>query len=300
MRAFISGGFGFVGRAIAQHLAIKGFSVTIADKAQNMNFNNPSIEAISADTTIPGSWQKLVERADLIVNLAGSSIFGRWTAKRKKDIYESRIATTKNIVDAIPDGKPVTLFSTSAQGYYGFRNDELLDEDAGPGFDFLARVCIDWEKEAHRASAKGARVVITRFGIILGKHGGVLGIMEPLFKLFLGGKLGKGNQWFSWIHIDDLINAYFFLLDNSTIVGPVNVCAPNAVTNAEFTRILGKVLNRPTIFPLPSFLVKILLGEFGKTLLKGQRAFPKKLLEAGFTFAHPTIESALQNLYGIR
>lgn len=297
MKVFISGGLGFVGKKVSGYLAAQGHSVTIADLPAGPKIEDKRISYLSADTTAPGAWQKEVEQAELIINLAGVSIFGRWTSKRKKAIYDSRILTTRNIVDAMPSGGKVTLYSTSAQGYYGFRGDERLDENASPGNDFLASVCRDWEHEALRAREKGTRVVITRFGIVLGKFGGVLGIMEPLFRFFLGGALGRGNQWFSWIHLDDLIGAYLFLLENTNISGPVNVCAPNPVTNAEFSKILGKVLHRPAIMPIPSFAITLLLGEFGKTLLEGQRVIPEKLLTAGYNFSHPSIEGALINIF---
>ncbi len=297
MKVFISGGLGFVGKTVAMHLAEKGHKVLIADLPANPHIPDNRIAYMSADMTSSGLWQKEVESADLIINLAGVSIFGRWTAKRKKAIYDSRILTTRNIVDAIPAGKKVTLYSTSAQGYYGFRGDERIDENATSGNDFLASVCRDWEKEAFRAQEKGTRVVITRFGIVLGKGGGVLGIMEPLFRYFLGGALGNGKQWFSWIHLEDLVGAYVFLLENTDIAGPVNLCAPNPVTNAEFSASLGKALHRPSIMPVPSFAVKVVLGEFGETLLHGQRVIPSKLLKAGYNFIYPSIENALMNIF---
>ncbi len=297
MKVFISGGLGFVGKTVAMHLAEKGHSVLIADLPANPHIPDNRIAYLAADMTSPGPWQKEVESADLIINLAGVSIFGRWTAKRKKAIYDSRILTTRNIVDAIPAGKNVTLYSTSAQGYYGFRGDERIDENANAGDDFLASVCRDWEGEALRTGEKGARFVITRFGIVLGKGGGVLGIMEPLFRYFLGGALGNGKQWFSWIHLEDIIGAYIFLLENTNISGPVNLCAPNPVTNAEFSTSLGKVLHRPSFMPVPSFAVKLLLGEFGETLLHGQRIIPAKILHAGFSFKYPDIDSAITNIF---
>lgn len=296
MNVFISGGLGFVGKSVAAHLLSQGHAITITDLPNNPIIGDGRISYISADTTSPGLWQKEVESADLIINLAGVSIFNRWTSARKKAIYDSRILTTKNIVDAIPGGKRITMYSTSAQGYYGFRGDEILNEASSPGNDFLAMVCRNWEAEALRAQEKGARLVITRFGIVLGRGGGMLGILKPLFRMFLGGKLGDGRQWLSWIHINDLIGAYLFLLNNDKISGPMNLCAPNPVTNAEFTRAMGKVLHRPSFMPIPSSAVRLTLGEFGATILKGQRVVPAKLLEAGFRFEFPFIDSALANI----
>lgn len=297
MRAFIFGGRGFIGKHLTASLLSRGFTVTIVDNAPYNTTQNTQYLYVRADTTKSGSWQNYVENADIIINLAGAPIFGRWTPKMKTEIYNSRILTTKNIVDAMPSKKSLVFFSTSAQGYYGFRGNEILDEDSSAGTDFLSRVCIDWEREALKACKKGGRVIITRFGIVLGKNGGMLRLMEPIFKLFLGGRLGKGTQWISWIHIEDLIRAYFFILENPSIFGAVNVCTPHPITNAQLTKALGKALHRPTFFAIPSLLIKLLLGEFGHTLLQGQHVIPKKLIEKGFTYLYPTIEQALKNIY---
>ena len=297
MNVFISGGLGFVGRAIAAHLLGEGHRVTVTDiPAATTLLSHPSLTYVSADTTVPGTWQERVASADMIINLAGVSIFGRWTKSYKKLIYDSRILTTRNIVDAMPAKKGIVLYSTSAQGYYGFHGDETLTETDTAGTDFLAGVCRDWEAEAMKAADKGARVVITRFGIVLGPGGGVLKLMVPLFKLFAGGRTGSGRQWFSWIHIDDLVGAYIFLLSRKKISGPVNFCAPGPVTNREFVKALGKVLRRPALFPAPSFAVRLLLGEFGDTILHGQRVTPAVLSGEGYRFRHPLVEDALRDI----
>ena len=199
-------------------------------------------------------------------------------------------------MDAIAEGTKAVLFSTSAQGYYGFRDDEIITEDGTHGSDFLATLCRDWEAEALKARSKGVRVVITRFGIVLGKKGGVLGLMIPAFKFFLGGRLGRGNQWFSWIHIEDLIRAYTFLLGQKDVEGPVNFCSPNPVTNIHLTRALARVLRRPAILPAPAFMVKMILGEFGETILNGQRIRPEVLLNKQFKFTYPEIEKAIASI----
>jgi len=233
-----------------------------------------------------------------VINLAGTSIFTRWSKKTKQLIRDSRILTTRNVVEAIPAGKETLLCSTSAIGYYGFRHDEELTEADSPGSDFLARVCIDWEEEAGKAADKGARVVITRFGIVLGKTGGALGQMVPLFKMFVGGPQGSGRQWFSWIHMEDLLNAFAFVLDNTTIRGPVNFCAPNPVRNRDLAKALGQVMSRPSFLKTPSFMLRLVLGEFGSMILKGQRVIPARLLEHGFTFRYPEIAGALAEVLG--
>ena len=204
---------------------------------------------------------------------------------------------TRNIVEALPgDASQVTLFSTSAVGYYGFHEDEELAEDSGPGDDFLAKLCRDWESEARKAEAKGARLVITRFGIVLGRNGGALGQMIPLFRYGLGGPVGSGRQWFSWIHMNDLLSALFHLLRLPGASGPYNLTAPSPVRNAELAKILGKVMHRPAFMPAPAFAVRAALGEFGDVILKGQKVLPQRLLESGFEFRHPHLEGALREV----
>ncbi|HQH17842.1 MAG TPA: TIGR01777 family oxidoreductase, partial [Smithella sp.] len=187
-------------------------------------------------------------------------------------------------------------FSTSAVGYYGFHQDEELTESSPAGTDFLARLARDWESEAMNAQTKGARVVITRFGIVLGKDGGALGQMIPLFKFFLGGPLGSGRQWFSWVHMQDLVEAFIFLLGKKEISGPVNLCSPEPVRNKELGSAIGRVLHRPSFMPAPGFMIKLILGEFGSVLLEGQRVIPEKLLDAGYQFRYPGIDEALKNI----
>jgi uncharacterized protein (TIGR01777 family) len=206
--------------------------------------------------------------------------------------------TTRNVVEAVPAGKETLLCSTSAIGYYGFHHDEELTGADSPGTDFLARVCVDWEEEAGKAADKGARVVITRFGIVLGKTGGALGQMVPLFKMFLGGPQGSGRQWFSWIHMEDLLNAFAFVLDNNNLHGPVNFSAPSPVRNRDLAKALGQVMFRPSFLKTPSFMLRLVLGEFGSMILKGQRVIPARLLEHGFTFRYPEIAGALAEVLG--
>jgi len=299
MNILITGGLGFVGTQLSVHFLGHGHQVTVVDYApQPRPYTPKQVNYIAADTTVPGAWQNEIQTQNAVINLAGSSIFTRWTKKAKQLIYDSRILTTRNVVEALPAGKETLLCSTSAVGYYGFRHDEELTEADSPGGDFLARVCIDWENEAAKAADKGARVVITRFGIVLGKTGGALGQMIPLFKMFVGGPQGSGRQWFSWIHMEDLVNAFVFVLDNNNIRGPVNFCAPNPVRNRELAKSLGKVLYRPSFLKTPSFMLRLVLGEFGSMILKGQRVIPTRLLEHGFTFRYPEIVGALRQVLG--
>ena len=202
--------------------------------------------------------------------------------------------TTRNIVNALPDDKILTLISASAAGYYGNSGDEILSEDNGAGGDFLARVCIDWEKEALLARQKGSRVVCARFGVVLGKNGGALLKMIPAYRFFVGGPLGNGRQWFPWIHIDDLVGAVSFVMENENLEGPVNFCSPNQVRNNDFSKTLGKVLNRPAFFRTPAFLLRLAAGELGGLLLNSQRAVPSKLTKSGYTFTYPHLFEALK------
>ena len=196
----------------------------------------------------------------------------------------------------MPDNKEIIFCSTSAAGYYGNRTNEILKEDALPGDDFLAKVCIDWEKEAFQAEAKGIRVVVMRFGVVLGKNGGALAKMVPAFKLFLGGPLGSGMQWFPWIHMDDLISAIIFILENQDIKGNVNFCSPNPVRNSDLAKTLANVLNRPAFMKAPSFMIRLVMGELGESFMCSQRTVPDKLSKHGFEFQYPDIKSALSDI----
>jgi len=297
MKIFITGGTGFVGTHLAKYLLNKGHSViTTGTSSAHHSIRHENFRYISADTTKKGPWQDSIRDVDALVNLAGRTIFTRWNEGNKKQIYNSRILTTRNLVEAIPDDKEIVLCSASAVGYYGNRGEEILKEDAGSGTDFLATVSIDWEKEAFLAKEKGARVSVMRFGVVLGKNGGALAKMIPAFKSFAGGPLGTGDQWFPWIHLDDLISAIEFILENEGIRGPVNFCAPNPVRNRDFAKTFGKVVGRPAFMRVPSFMIRALMGEMGTVVMSSQRVIPDKLERNGFEFKYPDIEMALTNL----
>ncbi|MGA8180474.1 MAG: TIGR01777 family oxidoreductase [Desulfobacterales bacterium] len=297
MKIFISGGTGFVGTTLVRYLLDLGHSViATGSSSTHDSIDHENFLFISADTTEKGSWQDSLNNIDVLINLAGRTIFNRWSDRYKKEIYNSRILTTRNLVEAIPDSKEVVLCSTSAVGYYGDRGEEILKEDAVPGNDFLATVSMDWEKAAFLAEEKGARVAILRFGVVLGKNGGALAKMIPAFKSFAGGPVGSGDQWFPWIHMDDLISAMMFIIENQAMKGPVNFCAPNPVRNRDFAKALGKVLGRPSFMKTPSFMIRALMGEMGTALLGSQRTVPDKLLKNGFEFQYPDIGKALRNL----
>lgn len=298
MKVFMTGGTGFVGTSLTRQLIGQGHTVTVLTHAPAGSESVlPGRSWLIGDPNVRGEWQSAVGGHDVIINLAGASIFSRWTDEQKKILRASRINTTRHLVEALPDdARHITLLSTSAVGYYGFHEDEELAEDAPAGNDFLAQLAFDWEQEALCAKDKGARVVITRFGIVLGPGGGALGQMIPLFKFFLGGPLGSGRQWFSWVHMEDLLAAFIFLLARPEISGPVNACSPRPVRNRDLGKAIGRVLHRPSFLPAPGFMIRIILGEFGSVLLKGQRVIPRRLLDAGFSFSHPDIEDALRSI----
>ncbi|MFH1933879.1 MAG: TIGR01777 family oxidoreductase [Pseudomonadota bacterium] len=302
MKVFMTGGTGFVGTTMAHKLLEQGHQVTILTRKMGADRTLPrGASFLEGDPTKRGEWQKAVPQHEVIVNLAGASIFRRWNQETKKVIRESRILTTTNLVETLSDGggKETTLLSTSAVGYYGFHGDEELDEDSPPGEDFLASVTQDWETAALKAEALNVRVVICRLGIVLGENGGALGELIPIFQKGLGSPLGSGKQWFSWIHEMDLIGIYLFLIANNELSGPFNCAAPEPVRNKDLTQALGKALGKPTFMPaVPGFVIKLIKGEFGTVLLRGQRVLPKKLLEAGFRFRFSRIYEALNDLVG--
>lgn len=299
MKILITGGSGFVGSRLTERLLDRGDKVTIVGRSPEKQAHMPTgVKYLSGKTTRHGAWQEAVAEQDALVNLAGASIFKRWTSRIKQQIYESRILTTRNLVEAIPENTDTVLCSTSAVGYYGFRGDEPVTENDDPGDDFLARLARDWEREALKAEDKGARVVLMRFGIVLGGNGGALDQMLKAFKSYVGGPIGNGRQWFSWIHMEDLVSAILFAIDRKQLSGPANFCAPTPVTNKELARALGKVLGRPAFMPTPGFALKAIMGEFGSVLLEGQRVQPTKLQEQGFDFQYMDLEHALCQIVG--
>lgn len=297
MKIFITGGSGFVGTNLSFYLLEKGHSIiTVGTSSAHKLIQHENFRYISADTTRKGAWQDELKVVDGVINLAGRNIFKFWSANYKKQIYDSRILTTRNLVEAMPDNEEIIFCSTSGSGYYGNRADEILKEDNSPGDDFLAKVCIDWEKEAFQAEAKGIRVAVMRFGVVLGKNGGALAKMVPAFKLFLGGPLGSGMQWFPWIHMDDLISAIIFILENRDIRGAANFCSPNPVRNSDLAKTLANVLNRPAFMKAPSFMIRLVMGELGESFMSSQRTVPDKLLKHGFEFQYPDIKSAISDI----
>ncbi len=294
MNIFITGGTGFVGAHLCRTYLQKGWQVASTGTSLKHPLSGAeNFTYIVADTTEKGAWQDAAREADGIVNLAGRNIFNFWTEDYKSQMVNSRILTTRNLVESLDADRLVTLLSASAAGYYGSRGDDRLAESAEPGSDFLARLCVEWEAEAHRAEEKGARVALMRFGVVMGRGGGALAKMLPAFKFFVGGPLGNGRHWFPWMHIDDLTAATLFILQTPDAAGVFNFCAPQAVRYKTFTRILGQQLGRPTFMKTPAFVLKFIAGEMGAAMLNSQRTVPAKLEQAGFSFRYPDLDAAL-------
>ena len=298
MHVFITGGTGFLGRALTQKLLAQGHSVTILSRSQTTRQQyTPSLAYVIGNPVQPGDWQEEMAKHEVVINLAGASIFRRWSKKSKQTLRSSRIETTHNIVAGLAarQGQPTTLLNGSAVGYYGFHNDDQEINEAGNnGNDFLATLTRDWEATAREAAQYDVRVIPCRIGVIIGPDGGALQKMLTAFRFGLGSPLGPGEQWFSWIHLDDLVNAFLFLIQNQEITGPVNCTAPHPVTNREMSKTLAQILHRPMLPAVPALLVKLALGEFGSVLLEGQRVVPEKLAASGFSFAYPYIEGAFR------
>jgi uncharacterized protein (TIGR01777 family) len=293
MKVTIAGGSGFIGEAVVRDLVSQGHDVAVLTRnPQKAGAGRPLVW----DAKTQGAWSKEVAAADVVINLAGENIGERWTDERKVRLIESRVGATRALVTAIATEpqRQRTFINASAIGFYGPRGDETLDESATRGEGFLADLAARWEEEA-RAADKLARLVILRFGVVLGHEGGALAKMLLPFKLGVGGRIGSGRQWLSWVAREDVVRAISWAITNDGARGVFNVTAPNPVTNADFTRALGRALHRPTFFPIPSAGMKVLFGQMAdETLLSGQRVIPSRLIEGGFRFVHDTVESALQ------
>lgn len=294
MRILISGSSGLVGTALAEAFAAGGHTVAaLVRPGRPARTNDVRWDPVSGEFDAAAA-----EGADAIVHLAGESIAaGRWNQRRKAALRSSRVTATRHLVAGLGrmQRKPGVFLSASAIGYYGDRGDEELTEASPPGKDFLAGIGVDWEEEAARAEEHGIRTVRLRFGIILSPRGGALARMLLPFRLGLGGRLGSGRQWMSWVSLPEVAAIVKYAVENDSLRGPVNVVAPHPVRNAEFTRTLGRVLRRPAIFPVPAFALRLLLGEMADALLlSSQRVLPAKLMAAGYSFLHPELETALR------
>jgi uncharacterized protein (TIGR01777 family) len=273
----VTGASGFIGRRLTQRLQSEGHTV----REISLRGGPPIVPVCHA-----------------VVHLAGEPVAQRWTRSARNRILKSRVEGTKSLVKALSEHPPPVLISASAIGYYGARGDEILTETSKPGADFLAQVAIAWEREARSAAQLGVRAVPLRFGMVLGRGGGALKKMLLPFRLGLGGRLGSGDQWMSWIHLDDLIALIGFAIESAQCKGAMNAVAPHPVTNAEFTHDLARALHRPAVFPVPEFVLKLLYGEMSQVILGSQRVKPEAALQAGFEFRFPELGRALRQIVG--
>ena len=295
MKILITGASGLIGDALQKSFAGKGYEMILATRHKP---ETPNQIFWNTENGFRAEDLQRLESLDAVIHLAGETITGRWTADKKREIRESRVSGTRNLVETFArlENKPKSFISSSAIGFYGNRADEILTEESASGDNFLAEVCREWEAEAVKAEDLGIRTVLIRTGIVLSKDGGALGQMLTPFKFGVGGTIGSGDQWMSWISLADEIGIYNFALENENLRGAVNATAPNPVTNHEFIKTLGDVLHRPTILPLPEFAVNLVFGEMGNALLlDSTRAVPQKLEDAGFKFQHTDLKSALEH-----
>lgn len=296
----VTGGTGFIGSRVCTALHQQGDTVYVLSRnperaeaklksARGFHGWNPETEKLPSEAT---------KEITSVVHLAGETIAGRWNEEKKRRIQDSRILSTRNLVESLAaaDTKPDALVCASAIGYYGDSGDEHFTEVSPPGNDFLAKVCQEWEAEAQKATNLGIRVVTVRIGLVLGLGGGLLAQVLPPFKMGVGGILGNGRQWMSWVHVDDVVGILLHALENNEIRGALNATAPTPVRNTEFTKTLGAVLRRPTLFPVPTFGLKLMMGEFADFIVLSQNVLPEKTEVSGYEFRHRTLESALRDL----
>ena len=304
MKIAITGGTGFVGTRLVEKLASLGHNIIVLTRNQQRGERVfpkkvfPKVEVVQYDPMQGGAWQEQIAASEAVVNLAGAGIADEpWTPERKQEILDSRIKTTQFLVEAIQQAetKPNVLVNASAVGYYGTSETATFDENSNSGNDFLASVCQKWEAAAKEVETTETRLVIFRFGIVLGE-GGALGKMLTPFRLFAGGPLGTGRQWFSWIHIDDLVNLIQTAINAPDYQGTYNATAPNPVRMSELCEKLGEVMQRPSWLPVPEFALKLLLGEAAQAVLEGQRVLPKRTQDQGFTYQHSTVKPALADI----
>ncbi|HUF46507.1 MAG TPA: TIGR01777 family oxidoreductase [Vicinamibacterales bacterium] len=304
MRVVIAGGSGFLGTALTARLAARGDEVVVLTRQPGPPATGGRVREVAwrADGSVEPELVPELESAGAVVNLAGAGIADRrWTAARKRLIRDSRLLSTGSLARSIQACRtpPPVFIQGSAVGFYGATlSDRIFDESHAAGDDFLGQLCLEWEREALPVADVGCRLVYVRTGLALAKHGGVLGPMKLPFLFFVGGPVASGRQYFPWVHRDDWVSLVLWAIDTPAVSGPVNGTAPNPVTNAEFSKALGREMGRPSWLPVPGFALRILVGEFADDgLLKGQRVVPKRTQELGFTFRHPDIGPALADVF---
>ena len=307
MRVIITGGTGLIGSALAESLAKDGHEVIVLSRNPDRHTLPPGVRAEKWDGKTAVSWGHLADGADAIVNLAGENLAGsgllpsRWTAERKQKILQSRLDAGQAVVEAVRAAKqkPRLVIQSSGVDYYGALADQVVTEASPPGKDgFLANVTIDWEASTAPVIAEGVRQVVIRSGVVFAREGSSFQTLALPFKFFVGGPLGNGRQWLSWIHLEDEVRAIRFLLEQETAAGAYNLCAPEPITNKGLAKVLGRVMGRPSIIPVPAFAMRLLLGEVADVVLDGRRAIPQRLQELGFTFHYPDAETAVRDLLG--
>jgi uncharacterized protein len=305
MRVFVTGGTGLVGSVLVPRLLARGDQVVLLSRRAEAAQKFAGATVVLGDPTQAGPWMDSIAGCDAVIHLAGEGIFNRrWNDDFKNLIRTSRVKSTENVVAALGKSPAAdataslkrVLISASAVGIYGPHGDETLTEESLAGNDFLAKVCMDWEQAAQPATAHGVRVVLLRTGIVLDKKGGALAQMLTPFKMFVGGKVGTGKQWMSWIHNEDEVGLILFALDHPEIAGAFNATAPNPVTNYDFAKALGRVLGRPSVFPTPGFMLRLMLGQAAEIVTTGQRVVPRKALDAGYVFKYTEVETALRSI----
>jgi len=296
MQLVLTGASGFIGTALCERLLQAGHMLVLLTHGSPPNASTPGKRWIHWTPGSVGEWAKVIDGADGVINLAGESLAGRkWTYNQQRRLQQSRFDATQSIVLACARAKqkPRFLINASAVGYYGPRQDEILTENSPPGNDFLANLCLGWEAEAIAAESLGLRVVRLRTGIVLGPGGGALVKMVEPFRWFVGGHLGSGQQWMSWIHLEDEVNLILHLIAKASVNGPINATAPNPVRNKEFCQTLASVLHRPCWLPVPAIALRIGLGKMAEMVLTGQRVMPAAAQNSGFRFRYPNLQDAL-------
>lgn len=300
-KIIITGATGLIGIKLCNALIKRGDEITIFTRnIQKGKRELPEVKKfVEWDYRKPEQWKSELNRKDAVIHLAGANLAGRrWSEQYKKIIIDSRLTSTKNLILGMEeiDEKPGLFICASAVGYYGDKDEELITEQSPPSNDFLSELCKRWELEASKAEFLGIRRVSLRQAPVLSKNDGMIKEMKLPFKLFLGGPIGTGKQWLPWIHIEDLVNIYLFLLENKNITGPVNASSPNPVRMSEFADVMGKILQRPSYFKIPKFLIRLIKGDLADSITASQRVIPKKLLDAGFDFNFKDVQTSLRDL----
>ena len=300
MRIIITGGTGLIGRPLAARLVSDQHEVVVLSRDPSRAQGLPGdVQVVRWDGCHAAGWGELAEGAGAIVNLAGENLGeARWTAARKQSIRQSRNNAGQAVVEAVLAAakKPAVVIQASGVGYYGPHGDEVITEETPPGHDFQAQVAVDWENSTAAVEAAGVRRVIIRSAVVLAREGGALPRMLLPFRLFAGGTYGNGRQWLPWIHLADEVEAIRFLLENDAAHGPFNLSAPSPLTNRQFATVLGRVMRRPALLPVPAIVFRLLFGEMATVILDGQRAVPSRLVQLGYMFRYPTAAAALHNL----